>query len=72
MARKSKKSKRVRIAHELSKRRRKVIEKALAEHKSEDRTEWDRNAEWADYKFYLLIYAQRAFSMTFLRRFDSS
>ena len=52
MARKSKKSKRVRIAHELSRRRRKVIEKALAEHKSEDRTEWDRNADWTDCKFY--------------------
>ena len=52
MARKSNKLKRVRIAHELSKRRRKVIEKALAEHKSEDRTEWDRNSEWVDYKFY--------------------
>ena len=42
----------VRIAHELSRTRRKAIEKALAEHQIEDRTEWDRNADWSDYRFY--------------------
>ena len=44
MARK-KKRKPVRIAHELSRTRRKAIEKALAEHQVEDRTEWDRSSD---------------------------
>ena len=48
MARKTKR-KPVRIAHELSRTRRKAIEKALAEHQIEDRSEWDRNADWSDY-----------------------
>ena len=51
MARK-KKRKPVRIAHELSRTRRKAIEKALEEHQVEDRVEWDRNSEWSDYRFY--------------------
>ena len=51
MARKTKR-KPVRIAHELSRTRRKAIEKALAEHQIEDRTEWDRNADWSDFRFY--------------------
>ena len=51
MARK-KKRKPVRIAHEISRRRRKTIEKALAEHQIEDRSEWDRNSDWGDYRFY--------------------
>ena len=34
----------VRLAHELSKDRRKVIKEALASHKSEHKTEWDRTS----------------------------
>ena len=51
MARKTKR-KPVRIAHELSRTRRKAIEKALQEHQIEDRVEWDRNSDWSDYRFY--------------------
>ena len=47
-----KKAKPVRIAHELSRNRRRAIQKALAEHQVEDRTEWDRASEWSDYRFY--------------------
>ena len=47
-----KKRKPVRIAHELSRNRRRAIQKALAEHQVEDRAEWDRASEWSDYRFY--------------------
>ena len=52
MAPKKKKGKPVRIAHELSRNRRRAIQKALTEHQVEDRAEWDRGSEWSDYRFY--------------------
>ena len=36
----------VRVAHELPKRRRIAIKEALDAHQTEDRPEWDRSAEW--------------------------
>ncbi len=45
------KKRRVRVAHELPKTRRLAIKKALAEHESEARPEWDRSSEWEDIRF---------------------
>ena len=45
-------SAKVRVAHELPKRRKIAIDQALKEHQSEDRTEWDRAAEWGDALFF--------------------
>ncbi len=40
------KKKKVRLAHELPKRRKIAIQEALNAHKTEDRPEWDRSADW--------------------------
>ncbi|MBT4066584.1 MAG: succinylglutamate desuccinylase/aspartoacylase family protein [Euryarchaeota archaeon] len=45
------KKKRVRVAHELPKTRRLAIKKALAEHESEARPEWDRSSDWGEIRF---------------------
>ena len=45
------KKRRVRVAHELPKTRRLAIKKALAEHESEARPEWDRTSEWKEIRF---------------------
>ena len=45
------KKKRVRVAHELSETRRMVIKKALEEHETEARPDWDRVSDWSDIKF---------------------
>ncbi len=42
----------IRLAHELPKKRRIEITKALEQHKTEDRPEWDRDAEWGEVRFY--------------------
>jgi len=41
----------VRVAHELPKTRRLAIKKALQEHESEDRPEWDRSSDWEVTRF---------------------
>ena len=46
------KKRRTRVAHELSKPRRAKIKKALAEHESEARPDWDRSVEWDDVKLF--------------------
>ena len=45
------KKRRVRVAHELPKTRRLAIKKALQEHESEERTDWDRSSEWGEIRF---------------------
>ena len=45
------KKRKVRVAHELPKTRRLAIKKALAEHESEGRPEWDRISNWKDIRF---------------------
>jgi len=45
------KKRRVRVAHELPKTRRLAIKKALAEHESEARPEWDRTSDWKEIRF---------------------
>ena len=42
---------RIRVAHEMSKPRRLAIKKALAEHESENRQDWDRSADWKEVRF---------------------
>ncbi|HIL65343.1 MAG TPA: hypothetical protein EYG33_04165, partial [Candidatus Poseidoniales archaeon] len=42
----------VRVAHELPKSRRKSIAKALEEHTSETKEEWDRGSEWKEIRFF--------------------
>ena len=49
--RKKKTVRKVRVAHELPKRRRTAIDEAMREHKTEDRPEWDRTSEWGDIRF---------------------
>ena len=49
--RKKKTVRKVRVAHELPKRRRMAIDEAMKEHKTEDRPEWDRNSDWGDIRF---------------------
>lgn len=52
MAGKRKKTvRKVRVAHELPKRRRMAIEEAMEAHKTEDRPEWDRVSHWGDIRF---------------------
>ena len=41
----------IRVANELPKTRRLAIKKALEEHESEARPEWDRSSEWGDARF---------------------
>lgn len=45
------KKRRIRVANELPKTRRLAIKKALEEHESEARPEWDRSSEWGDARF---------------------
>ena len=45
------KKRRIRVANELPKTRRLAIKKALEEHESEARPEWDRSSEWDDARF---------------------
>ena len=45
------KKRRIRVANELPKTRRLAIKKALDEHESEARPEWDRATEWKDIRF---------------------
>ena len=45
------KKRRVRVAHELPKDRRLAIKKALEEHESEGRPEWDRSSDWGEFRF---------------------
>lgn len=45
------KKRRIRVAHELPKTRRIAIKKALEEHESEARPEWDRTSDWKDIRF---------------------
>tara|TARA_B100000405_G_scaffold40088_1_gene26875 strand:+ start:1317 stop:2612 length:1296 start_codon:yes stop_codon:yes gene_type:complete len=45
------KKRRVRVANELPKTRRLAIKKALDEHESEGRPEWDRLSDWKDIRF---------------------
>jgi len=46
------KRKPIRLAHELPKKRKMEISKALEQHKSEDRPEWDRDADWGEIRFF--------------------
>ena len=46
------KKRRVRVAHELSRPRRAKIKKALEEHESEARPEWDRGVKWGDIRLF--------------------
>ena len=45
----------IRVAHELPKRRRIAIQEALDAHQTEDRPEWDRSAEWGNIRLYRKI-----------------
>ena len=45
------KKRRVRVANELPKTRRLAIKKALDEHESEGRPDWDRLSDWKDIRF---------------------
>lgn len=45
----------VRVAHELPKRRKMAIQEALAAHQTEDRPEWDRGAEWSNIRLFRKI-----------------
>ncbi|MBN29336.1 MAG: hypothetical protein CMB34_01555, partial [Euryarchaeota archaeon] len=49
--RKKKTVRKVRVAHELPKRRRNAIDQAMKAHQTEDRPEWDRGSEWGDVRF---------------------
>lgn len=56
MAGKKRKAKaKIRVAHELPRRRRNAIQEAMAAHKQEDRPEWDRSAKWSNTRFYRKI-----------------
>ena len=50
--RKKVKKTRVRLAHELPKRRKIAIQEALAAHQAEDRPDWDRTADWGNIKMF--------------------
>ena len=50
--RKKVKKTKVRVAHELPKRRKIAIQEALAAHQTEDRPEWDRTAVWGNIKLF--------------------
>ncbi len=45
----------IRVAHELPKRRKMAIQEALAAHQTEDRPEWDRGAEWSNIRLFRKI-----------------
>ena len=45
----------IRVAHELPKRRKIAIQEALAAHQTEDRPEWDRSAEWGNIRLFRKI-----------------
>ena len=45
------KKRRVRVANELPKTRRLAIKKALDEHESGGRPDWDRSSDWKDIRF---------------------
>ena len=45
----------VRVAHELPKRRKMAIQEALAAHQTEDRPEWDRSADWGNVRIFRKI-----------------
>ena len=45
------KKRRIRVANELPKTRRLAIKKALSEHESEGRPDWDRSSDWKDIRF---------------------
>ena len=49
--RKKKTVRKVRVAHELPKRRRIAIDEAMKAHRTEDRPEWDRTSDWGDVRF---------------------
>ena len=49
--RKKKTVRKVRVAHELPKRRRTAIDEAMKAHQTEDRPEWDRGSTWGDVRF---------------------
>ena len=49
--RKKKTVRKVRVAHELPKRRRMAIDEAMKAHRTEDRPEWDRTSDWGDVRF---------------------
>ena len=51
MAGKKTSKKKVRLAHEIPQKRRKMIEKALADHEREAHPEWDKDAEWKSFNF---------------------
>ena len=51
MAGKKTSRKKVRLAHEIPQKRRKMIEKALADHEREPHPEWDKGAEWKSFTF---------------------
>ena len=59
-AKKSRRKTKVRVAHELPKRRRIAIQEAMNAHKLEDRPDWDRSAEWGNVKFYRNTYWKNA------------
>ena len=50
--RKKTKVRKVRVAHELPKRRKIAIEEAMKAHQTEDRPDWDRSSEWGDIRFF--------------------
>ena len=50
--RKKTKVRKVRVAHELPKRRKMAIEEAMKAHQTEDRPDWDRSSEWGDIRFF--------------------
>ena len=50
--RKKKTVRKVRVAHELPKRRRMAIDEAMKAHQTEDRPEWDRGSDWGDVRFF--------------------
>lgn len=54
-AKKPRKKSKIRVAHELSKRRKNAIKEAMDAHKLEDRPEWDRSAKWSSVRFYRKI-----------------
>ena len=45
----------VRVAHELPKRRKMAIQEALDAHQTEDRPEWDRSADWGNVRIFRKI-----------------
>lgn len=54
-AKKPKAKKKIRVAHELPRKRKNAIQEAMAAHKLEDRPEWDRTAKWTSARFYRKI-----------------